>query len=128
MTNDERAIRDLIATWMKASMAGDTEEVLRLMSDDVVFMVAGREPFGKAQFASDSAKMKGMHFEAVSDVKEVSVVGDWAYARSHLAVRVTLPDGKSMRRTGHTLSIFGKQPDGSWVLTRDANMLALATE
>ena len=47
MTEDERAIRELIATWMRASMAGDTETVLSLMADDVVFMVAGQEPFGK---------------------------------------------------------------------------------
>ena len=47
MTEDERAIRELIATWMRASMAGDTDTVLSLMADDVVFMVAGQEPFGK---------------------------------------------------------------------------------
>src|SRR4051794_348142 len=37
--NDERAIRDLIATWMEASRAGDTAKVLSLMADDVVFQV-----------------------------------------------------------------------------------------
>ena len=42
MTEDEQAIRELIATWMRASMAGDTDTVLSLMADDVVFMVAGR--------------------------------------------------------------------------------------
>jgi uncharacterized protein (TIGR02246 family) len=37
MGEDERAIRELIATWMRASAAGDLDTVLGLMSDDVVF-------------------------------------------------------------------------------------------
>jgi len=47
MSPDERAIRDLVDTWMTASREGDTATVLSLMSDDVIFMVPGREPFGK---------------------------------------------------------------------------------
>jgi hypothetical protein len=29
-----------------------------------------------------------------------------------------------MRRSGYTLSILRKQPDGKWVLWRDANLVA----
>ncbi len=60
MSDDERAIRDLIAAWMSATQAGDAETVLGLMTDDVVFMVPGREPFGKEAFAaaSQSAYMR----------------------------------------------------------------------
>jgi len=54
MTDDERAIRELVATWMTASQAGDIDTVLGLMTDDVVFMVPGREPFGKEAFAAAS--------------------------------------------------------------------------
>lgn len=32
MSDDERAIRDLIATWMSASQAGDTDTVLGPMN------------------------------------------------------------------------------------------------
>ena len=42
ITNDERAIRDLVATWMAASRAGDTAKVLSLMADDVIFQGPGR--------------------------------------------------------------------------------------
>ena len=38
MTNDERAIRELVQTWMTATKAGDIQTVLSLMTDDVVFM------------------------------------------------------------------------------------------
>jgi uncharacterized protein (TIGR02246 family) len=50
MTEEERAIRELVATWMRASASGDVDTVLSLMADDVIFMVPGREPFGKDAF------------------------------------------------------------------------------
>ena len=57
MSEDERAIRELVATWMAASRAGDLDTVLGLMTEDVVFMVPGREPFGKEAFAAQSRGM-----------------------------------------------------------------------
>ena len=51
MTEDKSAIRTVVDTWMSASKAGDLSTVLSLMADDVIFMVPGREPFGKKKFA-----------------------------------------------------------------------------
>jgi len=42
--DDEQAIRELVATWLRASGAGDTETVLGLMAEDVVFLVPGHPP------------------------------------------------------------------------------------
>jgi uncharacterized protein (TIGR02246 family) len=105
MTDDERAIRDLIATWMAASQAGDAATVLGLMADDVIFMVPGREPFGKEAFAAASQSMKDMRFEGSYDIHEIEVAGDWAYLRNYLTVTMTPPGGEPMRRAGFTLSI-----------------------
>ena len=58
MTDDERAIRDLVSTWMRASETGDVETVLSLMADDAIFTVPGREPFGKDVFRAGSEAMK----------------------------------------------------------------------
>jgi len=125
MSDDERAIRDLIATWMSASQAGDTDTVLSLMTDDVVFMVPGKEPFGKAAFAAASQDMKGVRIEGTSEIREVEVLGDWAYLRGHLQVAVTTPAGNTVRRAGYTLTILRKEPDGKWRLARDANLLTV---
>jgi uncharacterized protein (TIGR02246 family) len=123
MGDDERAIRDLISTWIAASKAGDVDTVLELMSDDMIFMVPGRS-FGKAEFKAASERMKGMNFEAVSEVLEVQVIGDHAWCRTHLSVTMTPPNGNTVRRSGNTLSILRKDPAGRWVMIRDANMLA----
>lgn len=124
MTADERAIRTLIDTWMKASMAHDLATVLSLMADDVIFMVPGQKPFGKAEFAAMSVGMKNVAFQGRSDIQEIRVRGDWAYLRNYLEVTVTPPGGAApMRRAGYTLSILRKDADGRWRLVRDANLL-----
>jgi uncharacterized protein (TIGR02246 family) len=127
MHEDERAIRDLVANWMAASQAGDTQTVLGLMTDDVEFLVPGREPFGKAAFAAAAQNMQGVRMEGESEIRELKVLGDWAYMRGYLQVVVTPPGGNSVRRAGHTLSIFNKQADGRWRLARDANFLSEQT-
>jgi len=124
MSPDERAIRDLIAAWLSASAAGDSAKVLTLMSDDVIFLVAGRA-FGKEEFSASQGVLASHRLETSSDVREVVISGDLAYARTELTVTMTpLAGGASQRRTGPTLSIFRRGPDGRWVLTRDANLLA----
>ena len=123
MTEDERAIRQLVSTWMAASQAGDTETVLSLMADDVVFMVAGQEPFGKEKFAAAARGMKNVRMEGTSDIRELTVLGDWAYLRNHLVVTMTPPGGQPVRRAGYTLTILRKTPAGQWLLSRDANLM-----
>jgi uncharacterized protein (TIGR02246 family) len=126
MTDDERAIRTLIDTWMKASMAGDVATVLSLIADDVIFIVPGQKPFGKAEFAAMSQGMKNVAFQGRSDIQEIRVLGDWAYLRNYLEVTVTPPAGaKPVRRSGYTLTILRKEADGRWLLARDANLLAV---
>jgi len=127
MQEDERAIRDLVARWMAASQAGDTPTVLSLMTDDVEFLVPGREPFGKAAFAAAAHNMQGVRMEGRSEIRELKVLGDWAYLRGYLEVSVTPPGGNSVRRAGHTLTIFNRQADGRWLLARDANLLTEQT-
>jgi uncharacterized protein (TIGR02246 family) len=123
VSDDEQAIRQLVETWMMASRTGDIETVLSLMSDDVVFMVPGREPFGKEAFRAASESAKDMRIEGRSDIREIQVLGEWAYLRNYLEMTMTLPDGKSVRRAGYTLTILHKTADGRWLLTRDANLL-----
>ena len=69
--------------------------------------------------------MKNVKVEGTSDIRELKVLGDWAYMRSHIRVTVTPPEGTPTRRSGYTLTILRKEPDGQWRLTRDANLLTV---
>jgi uncharacterized protein (TIGR02246 family) len=124
MSDDEQAIRKLVETWMTATRAGDVETVLGLMADDAVFMVPGREPFGKEAFKAASESQKDARVDGKSEIREIKVLDDWAYMRNHIDMTMTLPDGKITRRSGYTLTILRKAADGRWLLVRDANLLA----
>ena len=123
MPNEEQAIRELVSQWLAASKAGDVEAVLGMMTDDVVFMVPGHEPFGKAAFAASSRGMRGTLVEGTSDIVEIQVLGEWAWMRNKLRVVVTPPGGQRVARAGYTLTILRKQ-EGQWRIARDANLLA----
>ena len=123
MNADELAIRQLVETWMVATKKGDLPTVLNLMADDAIFMVPGREPFGKEVFAASSQAMKEVQIDGVSEIQELKILGDWAWIRNRLHITITPPNGKSATRSGYTLTILRKRPDGAWVLARDANMV-----
>ena len=124
MNSDEAAIRALVETWLEATRSGDVDKVLGLMSDDVVFMVPGAEPFGKKAFEEAARKHASTRTDVSGEIRELKVLGDWAYLRNHLEVAMTPPGGETIRRSGYTLTILRKQPDSRWLLTRDANLLA----
>jgi len=41
-----------------------------------------------------------------------------------LVVAVTPPTGTLTTRSGYTLTILRKKPDGAWVIFRDANLVS----
>ncbi|WP_175804149.1 YybH family protein [Burkholderia ambifaria] len=130
MTEDERAIRELVETWFVASRRGDLATVLDLIADDAIFMVAGKPPFDKAAFAAASrdanaAAGNGPKVDGRYRIDELRVMGDWAYLRNFIEIDVTPPGGDTVRRSGHTLTIFRKS-GGRWQLTRDANLVTPA--
>jgi uncharacterized protein (TIGR02246 family) len=124
MDHDEQAIRDMIARWMEANRRGDLDAVLGMMTDDVVFMVPGQEPFGKEEFAAAARAMADLRMDGSAEVVELRVLGDWAFMRAHLDLTITPPHGSPERKAGYTLTVLRKGADGLWRLTRDANLLA----
>jgi uncharacterized protein (TIGR02246 family) len=126
MEQDEQKIRDLIATWLRASTAGDLQHILKLMDEDAVFLVPGHPPMrGRDAFAANfQAALQHFQISATSQVQEIKVFGDMAYCWNHLSVTMTpRVSGSAVLRSGFVLSILRKNPEGNWVLFRDANLL-----
>jgi uncharacterized protein (TIGR02246 family) len=127
MSSDEQAIRDLIALWHSATAKGDVDTVLGLMAEDVVFLVAGKPPMhGRSAFEQGLRALLTQHrIDSTGDIQEIEVSGRLAYCWTNLTVRVIpLAGGEAIGRTGSALSILRKLATGSWVLARDANLLA----
>ena len=123
MTDDAREIRELIDSWIAASKARDLPALMDMMTDDVVFMTPGRPPFGRAEFAADSERMKGAAIDARAEVQEIEVFGARAYIRNHIQVELTSSGQTPKRMSGYAMSVLRKDPDGRWRIARDANLV-----
>ncbi len=120
--HEESAIRELIARWHKAAESHDAQTMLGLMTEDAVFQLPGLTPFGKDALATYVGGARSNKIQTViSEVEELRVFGDWAFARLHLVVDVTPPEGPTTQRSGHTLTLFQKNAQGQWRLAREAN-------
>ena len=117
MSDDERAIRGVVEQWLAASQSADLDTLLSLMTEDVVFLVPGREPFGKQQFAAACAAMKHVKLVAAGKMAELQVLGNGAHLRNHLDISLTPTHGTAVRRSGYTLTILSKAADGRWRVT-----------
>ena len=123
---EKQKVREVIDTWLRATAEGDLERVLSLMAEDVVFLLPGQPPMrGRDAFAAASRSAFGQfRIEGKPDIQEIRIAGDYAFCWNHLSLTMTpLQGGSPRQRAGHILSVFRKEPDGRWVLFRDANML-----
>lgn len=123
MKADEQAIRDLHSRWIAAVNAGDLSGLLRMMAEDVVFVGPGQAPFGQEGFIRG---FSGAHEQSlvncVSELQEVMVSGQLAYARAEDSLSITpRAGGEPMRFAGHRLTVYRSHSDGHWLLARDAH-------
>lgn len=122
---DERAVRALHAAWIDAVNGGDLARLLGLMADDAVFLSPGRQPLGPEEFpAGFAAAHQHSRIRCVSELQDVVVAGDVAYTVCRDSLRVTpRGDGAALELAGHRMSVYRRQPDGRWLLARDAHTL-----
>ncbi len=124
--SDEQQIHHIINTWLKASAEDDLDTVLSLMAEDVVFLRPGMPPMqGRDAYAAASRSMQGkLRIHGHPDIREIEIAGDRAFVWNYLSITATpLPHGPPITSEGHILSVFRREPDGRWVLYRDANLL-----
>ena len=126
MGPEERAIREVHTTWIAAVNAGDLVRLLGIMADDVVFLNPGQAPVGRDGFAPGfSAAHQQARIHCISELEDAVVVGEVAYTLSRDSLSVTpRAGGEALRLAGHRLTIYRKQPDGRWLLARDAHTLS----
>lgn len=121
-----REIHEVHSTWIEAVNAGDLVRLLALMADDVVFLNPGQAPFGREGFsAAFSGAHRQVRIHCTSELEEVVVAGAVAYTWSRDALSITpRSGGEATQLTGHRLTVYRKQPDGRWLLARDAHTLS----
>lgn len=126
MGPDEQEIHAVHSIWIDAVNAGDLDRLLTLTTDDVVFVNPGQAPFGRDGFSiAFSAAHQRMWIRCSSELEEVVVVGEVAYTRSRDALSAAeRAGGSATELAGHRITVYRKQPDGRWLLARDAHTLS----
>ncbi len=126
MNSEERAVRQVHASWIDAVNAGDLEYLLSQMAGDVVFLNVGQPPVGRDAFSSGFVAAHQQNLiRCGSEVEQITIVGEVAYTccRDTLSV-IPRAGGAAIALAGHRLTIYRKQTDGRWLLACDANTLA----
>ncbi len=130
MGTDEEEIREVHSAWINAVNAGDLVCLLTLMADDAVFLNPGQAPLGRDGFSANfSVAHQQVRIRCLSELEEVVVVGEVAYTRSRDALYVTpRAGGQATQLAGYRMSVYREQPEGRWLLARDAHTLSTVEE
>ena len=104
--------------FMKAALACDVDGLVSLAADDIVSMSPNDSTvYGKAEYrAWWEEYFQYFQFDAFNEPERSVVVdGDYATEYSAFMVRIAQTSGaRPMRDDGRSLTIWKRQPDGSW--------------
>lgn len=118
---DEAAIRELVRQTAAANNAADTLAWVALFDEGAVYMAPGMpEVTGRDGLMDVAAAGFGPYAAAVKITPiEIEVLGDWAFARSHVSGSVTpRAGGDPIVVDSKQLVLYRRQLDGSWKIAR----------
>jgi len=109
--------------WSKAASTGDLNAVLDYWADDAVLISGGQPPVrGKAALRSYLAEMlKTPGFRISWEPVEAKVSGDMGYMIERTRITMDGPDGAPRSQMLQAVTIWRKQPDGTWKNVVDAS-------
>jgi uncharacterized protein (TIGR02246 family) len=120
---DLQSIRELERKAREAAEAKDLDRYISFYAADAVLfwpgapMITGRAAIREFMQGFLSMPAFSLSFETVK--VEVSQAGDLAYSYGTNKVTLAGPDGKRMKDRGKYLTVYGKQPDGTWMVVAD---------
>jgi uncharacterized protein (TIGR02246 family) len=122
---DRKAIADLQRRDIEANMALDTEKLLALRTDDVVYLVPGRAPLvGQDAVRQYLGEIRGqladwdmLAYE--ENWQEVQVVGDFAFEWGTVSIRARREgERRESAAVRNVMQVLRRQPDGDWKISR----------
>lgn len=122
---DRKAIADLQRRDIEANMALDTEKLLALRTDDVVYLVPGRAPLvGQDAVRKYLREIRGQlaNWDMLAyeeNWQEVQVVGDFAFEWGTVNIRAR-QEGEKRESAAlrNVMQVLRRQPDGDWKIAR----------
>ena len=111
-------VMQLSKEWSEVASTGDVEKTVSYWADNAIVMSAG-EPTrtgisAMRQMVEESFKMSGFRISWEPQGVEVSENGDMAYLIEKSQVTFTDSTGKPVTLINRVVTIWSKQPDGTW--------------
>jgi uncharacterized protein (TIGR02246 family) len=121
---DSVAIRALIDRTEAANNRGDVAAWVALFEDHAVYMPPGSPPITTRTGLREVASAGFSQFEAAIEIipSELVVLGDWAFARSHVTgTAMPKAGGEAVPIDVKQLVLYHRQSDASWRIARLIN-------
>lgn len=116
---DKDAIRAQVDAYVRGALAGDVKTWSNALAEDIVLMPPNSAPVLGRQAA---VNWMGGAFPRLTrltmEVRDVSGVGDFAYARGIYSLGATRPDGTPVSDSGPFLQVHRRTSDGKWPYIR----------
>jgi uncharacterized protein (TIGR02246 family) len=125
-----KALKDTEVQWNNDFAAKDFDKLVAHYTDDATFMVGGSpEAVGKNAIQKEYKDLladPNLSIKFESTKSEVAKSGDLAYTQGTYAMTVTDPVTKKViNDKGSYVTVWKKQPDGSWKAVQDATISAV---
>ena len=115
---DVNAVRANLDAWTQAALAADWDAWGMTLATDVVYMPPNMAPhIGREAVVTYGRGLPKLNSLAIT-ASEITGLGDLAYARGNYAYSLTLSDGSAASDSGSILSIYRRQSDGTWLISR----------
>jgi uncharacterized protein (TIGR02246 family) len=125
LAEDQKAIAELQQRDIEANIAVDTDRILALRTDDIVYLVPGRAPLvgqDAVRKYLEEIRQQLADWDMVAyeeNWQEVQVVGDFAIQWGTVNIRAK-KEGERAESAAvrNMMQVLRRQPDGSWKIAR----------
>jgi uncharacterized protein (TIGR02246 family) len=128
--SDRAAIEALNERWVGAYRNGDYAAIPELYTEDALIMPRGRPAIeGRQRLAEQLGGLAGgRQVEIGFTIRELEILGEYAWLVSTFSVTYTPPDDPQGSHTEHgrSLILYRKDADGQWRIHRDMDSPAPA--
>lgn len=121
----KQAVASVEAGWNQAFHSRNLDALVEPYASDAVFVLPGMSPqVGTSAIRNvyvEALKDPNFDLTLTSDSMEVAQSGDMAFSQGHFTMKGSDPKTKQPTTTmsGPYLTVFKKQPDGSWKAVQD---------
>lgn len=120
---EETSLRNVDLQWSEAASKRGADQFVRYFADDAIFLppnvpvMTSKDDIQR--WASELMSNPGFSLNWQPTKVEVSRGGDLGYTSGVYELKLTGPNGKAVSDHGKYLTVWKKQPDGSWKVVAD---------